>query len=80
MTPAEPPTPSAVALAKRLDEDHYPQTNGRMAVCRRCGFRTIGDMDGAHAPVDGQESRANRWLDAQAQANRVAVARGAADT
>ncbi len=80
MSSAEAPTPAAAALAQRLDEDHYPQTNGRMAVCRRCGFRTMGDMDVAHAPVDGQESRANRWLDAQAHANRIAMARGAVDT
>jgi len=73
-------TPEAAALGQRLDEDHYPQTNGRMAVCRKCGFRTTGDMADAHAPVEGQEARANRWLDVQARANRIAVVRGTADT
>jgi hypothetical protein len=32
----------ASRLGTRLDEDHIPETSGRMAVCRRCGFRTTG--------------------------------------
>jgi hypothetical protein len=67
-------------LGTRLDEDHVPETNGRMAVCRRCGFRTAGVTSDRHAPVEAQEVRANRWLDAEAYARRVAKARGALDT
>ncbi len=70
----------ASRLGARLDEDHVPETNGRMAVCRRCGFRTAGVTSDRHAPVEAQEARANRWLDTQAQARRVAKARGARDT
>jgi hypothetical protein len=68
--------PEASPVGSRLDEDHVPETNGRMAVCRRCGFRTDGKSGAAHAPIDEQEAKANRWLDGQAQANRVAKVRG----
>ncbi len=71
---------SDASLGVRLDEDHLPETNGRMAVCRRCGFRTAGMRSDRHAPVDGQEAKAKRWLDAEAHARRVAKARGALDT
>lgn len=70
----------ASQLGTRLDEDHVPETNGRMAVCRRCGFRTAGKTSDRHAPVEAQEARANRWLDAQARARRVATSRGTLDT
>jgi hypothetical protein len=30
-------SPEAQQLGSRLDEDHAPETNGRMSVCRRCG-------------------------------------------
>jgi hypothetical protein len=70
----------ASRLGTQLDEDHVPETNGRMAVCRRCGFRTAGVRSDRHAPVEAQEAKANRWLDAQALASRVAKARGALDT
>jgi hypothetical protein len=70
----------AVALATRLDEDHFPETNGRMAVCRRCGFRTTGETSDRHAPVEIQITRASRWLDAQAHARRGAQAREALDS
>lgn len=60
----------------QLDKDHAPETNGRMAICRRCGFRTTGEANDRHASVDVQEDRVNRWLDARAHAGRVAKARG----
>jgi hypothetical protein len=48
----------------RLDDDHAPETNGRMAVCRRCGART--DAAGAHhVPADGQLARIDDWLEGQ---------------
>lgn len=70
----------AAQLGAQLDEDHAPETNSRMAVCRRCGFRTEGPSSERHAPVDVRADRASRWLGAQSQARRVAKARGAADT
>ena len=70
----------ASRLGTRLDEDHVPETNGRMAVCRRCGFRTAGVTSDRHLPGETQQASANRWLDAQAQARRVAKAQGALDT
>ena len=73
-------TPEAQALAARLDENHFPETNGRMAICRRCGFRTTGEPSDRHAPVDIQVIRANRWLDTQAHAQRGAKVREARDS
>ena len=67
-------------MGTRLDEDHVPETNGRMAVCRRCGFRTRGVANDRHAPVEAQEARATGWLDAQAHARRVARVKGALNT
>jgi hypothetical protein len=67
-------------LGARLDEDHAPETNGRMAVCRRCGFRTAGATNDLHALIEAEEARANRWLDAQVHARRVEKARAAFDT
>ncbi len=70
----------ASRLGAQLDEDHVPETNGRMAVCRRCGFRTAGAMSDRHALVEAQEARATRWLDSQVQARRLAKSKGALDT
>jgi hypothetical protein len=58
-----------------LDEDHAPETNGRMPVCRRCGFRTE-EASNRHAATDEHQAKAGRWLDNQALAGRVAKARG----
>jgi hypothetical protein len=73
-------SPEASLLGTRLDADHPPETNGRMAICRRCGFATGGDASDLHAPVEVQGAKANRWLGAQAHARRVARARGLLDT
>jgi hypothetical protein len=70
----------ASLLGTRLDEDHHPETNGRMAICRRCGFPTGGQASDLHAPVELQGAKASRWLGAQAHARRVAKARGLLDT
>ena len=37
-------------LGSRLDDDHLPETNGRMAVCRRCGAHTETPEGLKHAP------------------------------
>jgi hypothetical protein len=62
-------------LSTRLDDDHFPETNGRMAVCRRCGFKTTGGPDERHASLGIQQARATRWLDNQAHVRRIADAR-----
>lgn len=56
----------ASQLAGRLDEHHSPETNGRIAVCRRCGTRTDGLAGRKHAPNEQQLARSNEWLVAQA--------------
>jgi len=61
-------------LGARLDEHHLPETNGRMAVCRRCGVITDGPA-GNHAPRARQVASTVRWLDTQARINRIAGAR-----
>jgi len=56
----------ASQLAARLDEHHSPETNGRIAVCRRCGARTDDLAGHKHAPNEHQLARSNEWLVAQA--------------
>ena len=63
----------------RLDQDHAPETNGRMAVCRRCGSRTDGPDGGHHLPSEGQAARIREWLVAESQRvhiDRVRASRG----
>ena len=33
-------SPESSDVAAQLDQHHLPETNGRIAVCRRCGART----------------------------------------
>jgi hypothetical protein len=61
----------ASALGSRLDEHHPPETNGRMAVCRRCGALTDGPEGSRHAPDERQLVRSNEWLDMQARASLI---------
>jgi len=61
-------------LGTRLDEDHLPETNGRMAVCRRCGAVTDGPH-GGHAPRGAQLVRNSEWLDTQSRISGIAKAR-----
>jgi hypothetical protein len=70
MAPSDPSS-----LSFQLDRDHAPETNGRMPVCRRCGFRTE-ETGTRHAATDGHQAKASRWLDGQALASRVARAKG----
>ena len=67
--------PSDVSLLSiQLDEDHAPETNGRMTVCRRCGFRTE-ETSSRHAATEEHKVKAGRWLDNQALATRMAQSR-----
>jgi hypothetical protein len=58
-------------VGARLDEHHLPETNGRMAVCRRCGSRTDGPSGHRHTPGEGQLVRSDKWLDAEAHLSRI---------
>jgi hypothetical protein len=67
-------SPEALQLGTRLDEHHLPETNGRMAVCRRCGSFTDGPK-GKHALRERQLARISQWLDTQARIRRYAGAK-----
>jgi len=57
----------ASLLGVRLDEHHSPETNGRMALCRRCGAQT-DSLDGRkHTPNERQLARYSDWLVAQSR-------------
>jgi hypothetical protein len=58
-------------LGSRLDEHHAPETNGRMAVCRRCGALTDSPEGTRHVPDERQIARSNDWLDRQARASLI---------
>jgi hypothetical protein len=72
-------SPEASQTGLRLDEHHATETNGRMAVCRRCGTRTDGP-EGRHAPYEQQLAQAGRWLDAQALGKSIAALKLGRDT
>jgi hypothetical protein len=61
----------AAYIGSRLDEHHLPETNGRMAVCRRCGAHTDSPEGGKHEPDERQLARANDWLERQTHARRI---------
>jgi hypothetical protein len=54
-------------VATQLDEHHAPETNGRMAVCRRCGARTEDVAGLHHLPSESQLARSTQWLAAQSR-------------
>jgi len=62
-------------IGARLDEHHYPETNGRMAVCRRCGAKTNAPDGDHHVPDERRLARHSDWLDAQAQKGHIDRAR-----
>lgn len=64
-------SPDESQLGTRLDEDHLPETNGRMAICRRCGTKTDSPAGRCHLPTEHQVARAVRWLDEQTRLQRV---------
>jgi hypothetical protein len=68
-------SPEATLLGTRLDEHHPPETNGRMAVCRRCGSQTDDPQGRHHVPAAQQLTRSSEWLDAQARAVTIDRAR-----
>ena len=69
-------SPEAAALGARLDENHSPETNGRMAACRRCGAQTESPQGRQHVPNEQRLARSEEWLDAQKRARQIDCARG----
>lgn len=61
----------------QLDEHHAPETNGRMAVCRRCGSQTDGPEGRHHMPTERQMGRIREWLIAESTRMHIARAREA---
>jgi hypothetical protein len=61
-----------VQVATQLDEDHAPETNGRIPVCRRCGARTDGPTGTHHVIQEGRVSRSSDWLVAQSRLRDIA--------
>ncbi len=64
-------TAEALAVATQLDEDHPPETNGRMSVCRRCGAHTDGPAGLHHTPDERELARSTSWLTAEVQRRRL---------
>jgi hypothetical protein len=67
-------SPEASHVGGQLDEDHAPETNGRMSVCRRCGART-DEAALHHVPDERQVDRSIGWLIAQVHRSRIERAR-----
>ena len=63
------------AVGARLDEHHAPETNGRMAVCRRCGTQTDSPEGRQHVPSERQLTRSSDWLEKEGRASRIDKAR-----
>ncbi|MGO8872425.1 MAG: hypothetical protein ACLQPH_13680 [Acidimicrobiales bacterium] len=64
-------SPELSQLGAQLDEDHAPETNGRMSVCRRCGARTESPRGLHHLPSQPQRDRSSDWLVAQSRLNQI---------
>jgi hypothetical protein len=54
-------------VAVQLDSHHAPETNGRIAVCRKCGARTDGPTGVHHVVQEGRAGRSSDWLLAQSR-------------
>jgi hypothetical protein len=70
--------PDSPDMGVRLDEHHPPETNGRMSVCRRCGFRTDGPEGRHHYPSGRQLDPSEGWLAAQGHLTSIEDARSRA--
>lgn len=68
-------TADSAQAGSRLDEHHAPETNGRMAVCRRCGTQTDSPGGLHHIPTERQLVRSNEWLITQARTSYIDRAR-----
>ncbi|MHB1554132.1 MAG: hypothetical protein ACYCSX_09120 [Acidimicrobiales bacterium] len=61
----------ASELGVQLDNDHLPETNGRMAICRRCGVTTDDPTGHVHRLKEREIARAGRWLDERGRLHRI---------
>jgi hypothetical protein len=68
-------SPDALQVGAQLDEHHAPETNGRMAVCRRCGALTDSPAGRQHTPHASQMDRSAQWLTAQSRLLQIDRAR-----
>ena len=64
-------TASASQAGSQLDDHHEPETNGRMAVCRRCGSQTDSPAGRHHMPAERQVIRSGEWLVAQSKIRQI---------
>lgn len=64
-------TGDARRVAALLDANHVPETNGWMAVCRKCGIRTASP-EGLHAPHALQMAAAEAWLERDTLGSNIA--------
>jgi hypothetical protein len=62
-------------VASQLDAHHHPETNGRIAVCHRCGCRTDSVGGGHHVVGEGSVTRSSAWLVADARLASIEQAR-----
>jgi hypothetical protein len=67
-------SPEATRLGCRLDSHHPPETNGRMAVCRRCGAQTDSPEGNNHVPNERQLARSLEWIDMRSRGTEAASA------
>ena len=59
-------------VAAQLDEHHLPETNGRIAVCRRCGARTESPAGLHHTVQEDRITKSSEWLIAQSRLRDIA--------
>jgi hypothetical protein len=64
-------TPEASQVGTRLDENHSPETNGRMPVCRKCGARTDTPSGHHHRPTERELARSDNWLVAEVRMSHI---------
>ncbi len=65
----------ATGVGMQLDAHHAPETNGRMAICRRCGTQTEAPGGLHHVPNERQLDRSQRWLISEARMTSIDRAR-----
>ena len=65
-------SPESLHLAEQLDSHHAPETNSRIAVCRKCGARTDGPTGVHHVVQEGRAGRSSDWLLAQSRLRDIA--------
>jgi hypothetical protein len=61
-------------VAAQLDEDHAPETNGRIPVCHTCGARTESPSGLHHVLQEDRVGRSSEWLVAQSRQRDIATA------